>query len=106
MRIGLIGGVQRMEPHYERLAKAAGHEVVFHDGHLRGGGGGALTEFIDRCDVVVVLTDVNSHAAVQVARRHLRDHGRTPLLVRKFGLSRFGALLAAVDAKTALERAS
>jgi hypothetical protein len=95
MRLGIIGGVERSEQHYTRLAAAAGHEVLFHPGHMNGGGAAAIESFVARCDVVVIVTELNSHGAVQSARRILRARGKTPLLVRRFGLSRFAALLEA-----------
>jgi hypothetical protein len=39
---------------------------------------------------------VNSHGALTLARRRLRDRGRTPLLMRKCGFTRFTALLEAL----------
>ena len=38
MRIAIIGGVERAEPHYERVARERGHEVDFHPGHIGGRG--------------------------------------------------------------------
>ncbi len=93
MRLGIIGGVERSEQHYERLAVAAGHEVVFHPGHMAGRGSLGLESLVGSCDVVVIVTEVNSHGAVQTARKLMRGRGRSPLLVRRFGLSRFAALL-------------
>ncbi len=97
MRIGIIGGLGRSEPHFGRLAADAGHEALFHDGEIKGRGARALEHVIDRCELVVIVTDVNSHAAVQLARRRLREQGRSPLLLRRFGLARFATLLAALN---------
>jgi hypothetical protein len=97
MRILLIGGLERAEPHFERLAIDAGYEVVFHDGRTGGRGAETLMRLIDRSDVVVVLTDVNSHGGVQIARRHMKEHGRTPLLMRRISLSKFSTLLEALE---------
>ena len=97
MRIGIIGGLERSQPHYERLAAGAGHEALFHDGTMRGRGARTLEHLVDRCDLVVIVTDVNSHLAVQLARRRLREQGRSPLLLRRFGLARFATLLAALN---------
>ncbi len=97
MRIGIIGGLARAEPHYERLAAAAGHQALFHDGVIRGCGRRALESLVEGCHIVVVVTDVNSHGAVQLVRRRLRERGRSPLLLRRLGLARFAALLAALD---------
>ena len=102
MRIVVIGGLERAEQHFERLALEAGHEVFFHDGRTGGRGARALVQLVDRCEVVVVLTDVNSHGAVQLARRLLKENGRTPLLLRRLSIARFGALL---DALSLRERA-
>ncbi|HTP24841.1 MAG TPA: DUF2325 domain-containing protein [Anaeromyxobacteraceae bacterium] len=101
MRIGIIGGLARAEPHYERLAVAAGHRVLLHGGILRGRGIKALERLADGCDLVVVITDVNSHGAVQHVRRRLRERGRSPLLLRRLGLTRFATLLAALEAADA-----
>ena len=90
MRVGVVGGLERVEPHYERLAMEAGHEAVFHPGHVGGRGRASLAQLVDRCDVVIIITDVNSHGAVQFARQRMRLIGREPLLVRP---SRFASLL-------------
>lgn len=88
MRVGIVGGVDRAEPLYVRVARDAGHEVEFHDGAVKGRGISALGRLVERCDVVVVITDVNSHGAVLMTRRLLRGLGRSPLMLRKFGVSR------------------
>lgn len=77
MIIGIVGGLGRSEPHFGRLAAGAGHEVMFHDGGIRGRGARALEHVVDRCELVVIVTDVNSHAAVQLARRRLRGQRRS-----------------------------
>lgn len=96
MRIGIIGGLERAEQHFERVAKEAGHDVVFHDGHVGGRGRSGLGLLLDRCDVVILVTDVNSHGAVQFARHRLRGRGTSPIILRRFGLARFGELLDAL----------
>ncbi len=101
MRIAIIGGLGRAEPYYTRLAEAAGHRALFHDGAIGGRGTQALEHLVERCDVVVLVTDVNSHGAVQLVRRRLRERGRSPLLLRRMGLARFATLLAALDAEGA-----
>lgn len=97
MVVGIVGGLDRVEPRYERLAQAAGHEAVFHDGHVGGRGRAALAQLVDRCDLVVIVTDVNSHGAVQFARHRLRGLGREPLLLRRCGPGRFSAILDALS---------
>jgi hypothetical protein len=97
MRIGIVGGLDRSEPLFARLAEAAGHGATFHDGSTSASGVRALEGLVEHSDLVVILTDVNSHGAARLARRMLRERGRTPVLLRRCGSARFGALLAALD---------
>lgn len=94
MRIGIVGGVDRAGTVLTRLAAAAGHELLVHDGAMSSCGARALERLVERSDLVVVLTDVNSHGAVRHARQVLRERGRSPLLLRRCGTVRFAALLA------------
>jgi hypothetical protein len=94
MRIGIIGGVERNESQYHRVAATAGHEIEFHPGHIQGRGQETLTALVARCDVVVIITDVNSHGAVKGAREIARRAGRTPIFTRRFGTSRLSAIFA------------
>ncbi|MFZ5895375.1 MAG: DUF2325 domain-containing protein [Myxococcota bacterium] len=93
MHIGLVGGVERGEHRYSALAEADGHSFEVHSGDMSGRGGDTLEALVERSDLVIVITDVNSHAAVLAARRHARTFGRRCLLVRRFGFSRFRSLL-------------
>jgi hypothetical protein len=93
MQIGLIGGLDRNAPHYEEIARAQGHSVEWHSGILAGRGGETLAAIVERSDVVVVVTDVNSHGGVFRARRLAKNRGRHCVLVRKMGAGRFKALL-------------
>jgi hypothetical protein len=93
MKIGIVGGVERNESAYRRIAEEAGHEVVFHGGHVAGRGADKLVELVRGVGVVVVLTDVNSHGAVGVARKAANRFGTPVALVRRLGPSRFAAEL-------------
>jgi len=100
MRIGWVGGVERYEVQLERLAAAAGHELEYHGGDVRGRGAQALEGLIERCQLVVVVTETNSHGAVLLARKLARQRGRGTLLLRKSGIARFTRLLDAIDKAT------
>ena len=102
MLVGIVGGLGRAESLYRQLATEAGHEVAFHDGDVGGRGAHALAQLVERCDVVVLVTDVNSHGAVRYARARLKKVGRSPLLVRRFGLERFSVLLDALSVRSAV----
>lgn len=94
MRIGIVGGVERNQHHYQAFAEAAGHSVECHGGHLAGTGHGSLETLVLRSDIVIIVTEVNSHGAVWVARELAKTHGRPLLIVRKFGLARLREVLA------------
>jgi len=96
MQIGIVGGVERGWNTYERMAAACGHGVELHGGHIRGRGQETLESLVRRSDVLVVVTGINSHAAVQQARRLAQKHGLRVVLWKSFGTSRFGALLQAL----------
>lgn len=103
MRIGIVGGLDRSGAALSRMAEARGHELLLHDGGMSSCGARALERLVERADLVVVLTDVNSHGAVRHARQLLRERGRAPLLLRRCGSVRFAALLAALAQRERLE---
>jgi hypothetical protein len=89
MRVGIIGGVERNFDRYEEVAKAVGCDVEFHAGHMRGRGTETLETLIERCDLIVIVTEINSHTAVRMAQKLSRKRGRRVLIARKFGISAF-----------------
>lgn len=99
MRIGIVGGVERSERAYVDLAARAGHEVFFHSGHLAGRGSESLTGIARSAELLIVVTDVNSHGAVQLARRQARKYGVALLLLRRCSPARFATLLEAYEAR-------
>ena len=101
MRIGLIGGVERDERKLARVAMLRGYELEYHPGHLHGGMVQRLESLVERSQLVVIVTDVNSHGAVQIARRAAHKLGRTALVVRRCGPAKLEQLLDALDARAA-----
>src|SRR5689334_8807934 len=97
MRIGWVGGVERYEVQLEKLARAAGHEFEYHRGDVRGRGAQSLEGLVERCQLIVVLTETNSHGAVQLTRKLARQRGRGTLLLRKSGIAGFARLLEAIN---------
>lgn len=93
MHIGIVGGLDRNEGLYQELAERAGHHFEHHDGHLAGRGAASLNALVERCDAVIVVTDVNSHAAVWRVRRLTKQRGNRCLLMSRCGPSKFSALL-------------
>jgi hypothetical protein len=93
MRIAWIGGLDRNEGQLQTLASRAGHSLEFHSGHTGGNGATHLRAALSRADFVLIITDVNSHGAVLLAKKICRQAGQPYLVVRRCGRSRFQQLL-------------
>ncbi len=101
LRIGLVGGVERSELLFQQAAKAAGYDLEFHGGHTAGRGAQTLASMINRVDLVVIVTDVNSHNAVVAARKLASSRGVRCLLVRRSSPSRLIAQIRELDTQRA-----
>jgi len=93
MRIGVIGGLDRRERALADIARSAGHVAEFHHGRVGGRHAEDLEAIVERCDVSVIVTSVNSHGAVFIAKRAARRFGRRALIARTCGPSRFSLIL-------------
>jgi hypothetical protein len=96
VRITFIGGLDRNEQDLIAIAARSGHFVELHKGHMQGRGSEKLEAAIARADFVVLVTDVNSHGAVQLARRLCQRAGLSPLIVRRCGAARFAQICEAL----------
>lgn len=92
-RIAIVGGIERNQGLYERIAAEAGVEVGYHGGHLRGRGPDAQSDLVRRSDLVIVLTQVNSHGAVKLARAEARRFGVPVVVQSRLSPSGLAALL-------------
>lgn len=97
LRVGIVGGVERAAPKLHELAAEAGVTLEFHEGHMEGRGSAALAALVDRVDVLLIVTDVNSHTAVQLARKLARKVNLPVHLLRQCGPSRFREWLRALE---------
>jgi hypothetical protein len=97
MRIAVIGGRYKNEGQLARIAGSAGYELEFEEGHMRGRGMDGIRAAIARSELVVIVTDVNSHGAVHLAKRVARQLGRATLIIQNFGAARLCRLLEALD---------
>ncbi|HYP89598.1 MAG TPA: DUF2325 domain-containing protein [Polyangiaceae bacterium] len=93
MNIALVGGLDRSEGQYRQLAERAGHSIEWHTGDLAGRGADTLDSMIERSDVVIVVTSVNSHGAVWRARKLAKLRRKQLLLLARCGVSKFGSVL-------------
>ena len=101
MRIGWIGGRERNETQLERIAARSGHTLEFHSGHVAGRGADTIRTLVERSDFLVIVTDVNSHGAVLLAKKTAHAAGRASLVIRRCGSARFQALLDALNLRDA-----
>jgi hypothetical protein len=106
MRIAVIGGREKNEAELTRIAEAAGYDVEFHDGHVAGRGSDTIRSAVSRADLTVIVTDINSHGAVFVAKKAARQFQRPTFVTRKFSSARLRGLIEALDRKHAVESPS
>lgn len=98
MRIGIIGGIDRTANLLQSVAAARGHELELHTGVISGSASAAtLRALVGRSQLVVVVTDVNSHNAVKTARREARLRHRPLRIVRRIGASQLAAMLEGLE---------
>jgi hypothetical protein len=64
-----------------------------------------LDALIERCEVVIVVTDVNSHAAVWRVRRLTKAKGKRCMLMNRCGVSRFISIVKELGIATGAARA-
>jgi hypothetical protein len=98
VRIGIVGGLDRNASDLKGIARASGHDLELHTGGVAGpGSASGLRSLVTRSDLVLVLTDINSHNAVRMARRQARQTGVPLRLLSRLGATQFTALLRALQ---------
>lgn len=95
MHIGIVGGIDRNESEFRDTAERLGCAIRFHCGDVRGRGSDSLFDLIAAVDLVIVVTDVNSHGGVILARRLARRFGKRVVLHRRFRPARLAEVLSA-----------
>jgi hypothetical protein len=94
----MIGGVDRSAGDLQEVAEARGHRLELHTGVMSSSAAAtSLRALIARSDLVLVLTDVNSHNAVRTARREARVRKRPLKILRRMGTSQFAAWLQGLE---------
>ena len=99
--VAFIGGLERLEHEIVPFGEKLGLEVVVHNGHTGGGGSARLVGLIQRTDVAVIVTGVNSHNAVQIARREAVKSGAHVRLLKSLGAGTARALLTEIARQAA-----
>jgi hypothetical protein len=93
IRVAVVGGLSRAGPQWSRAGDAIGVELEHHDGRTRGHGTRDIVAAVRRADVVVIITDPNSHAGVAVARRAALSAARPHVLVKHLRPGDLGAVV-------------
>jgi hypothetical protein len=97
-RVGLVGGPTRAAQLLERTARAHGYQLEHHSGDTAGRGAPSLESLVRRVDVVLILTDLNSHNGVVACRKLATAYGRPHALLRRCGPARLAELLTDLSA--------
>jgi hypothetical protein len=100
VRIGWVGGLDRSKALFEEVAQRAGHTLEMHEGHVGGRGSTILEGVVARCDVLVIVTELNSHGGVMHAKRLARRAGRRSVLVRKGSVTSLQRVIASLAGDT------
>lgn len=93
-RVGIVGGLDRAAPLLRHLAEEQRGQIELHNGHMSGPASARLRSLVRRVDLLVIVTDMNSHAAVTHARTLARRAGCPVRLVQRLGQSQLRSLFA------------
>jgi hypothetical protein len=76
-KVAVIGGLDRLEKNYCQLVEELGGKCLYHTGQMRSGAR-KLRQIVNKSDMVVYLTPINSHAAMNVVKKQCK-RSQTPL---------------------------
>ncbi|HLK35290.1 MAG TPA: DUF2325 domain-containing protein [Polyangiaceae bacterium] len=93
MRVAVVGGLERHEVALERCAADLGHTVEFHRGHMGGRSTEVLEAVVARCELLIIVTKVNSHGAMRFAKRMACRLARRTVVARTCSPSSFHGLI-------------
>ena len=99
IRVAVVGGLSRAGREWSRAGEAIGVTLEHHDGRTAGRGSRNIVAAVRRADVVVIITDPNSHAGVAVARRAALSLARPHLLVKHLRPGDLDAFLGTLTAR-------
>ena len=94
LRVGFVGGHDRVEREILSFAAELGLKVEVHNGHTAGHGKDRLIALVERTDVVVIVTGTNSHNAVHIAKRVAMKAGTRVRILKACGSGTARNLLA------------
>ncbi len=75
IKVAVIGGLKRMEAHYCEVVGKLGGRCLCHNGMV-GNGCRRLRQVVRKADLVVFITTVNSHTAINTVKDECKKHGK------------------------------
>jgi hypothetical protein len=99
VRIAVVGGLERHESEIARRASTLGHTIEFHRGRVGGRHAAELESVIQRCELAIIVTRVNSHGAMYIAKRAASRHERAALIARSCSPSSFSTIMQSFAAR-------
>ncbi|KMY65884.1 hypothetical protein AAU61_19855 [Desulfocarbo indianensis] len=95
--VAVIGGIERMETNYKEAVQRLGGECLCHTGKVRGGCR-RLRQVVSKSDLVVFITQINSHAAMASVKDECKKCGKPFRVLARTGASSLEKLLQEVAA--------
>lgn len=83
-KVMIIGGLDRLESSYRETVSRLGGECVFHTGKLRNGNR-RLQQRVANADLVVFITSINSHAALNAVKKECKRCSKPFCALRQTG---------------------
>lgn len=106
MRIAVVGGRLKSDDQLTRIAHHSGHQIDFHEGDLHGRGVDEIRAIVARSELVVIVTEINSHGGVLAAKKAARQYRTPSLVVRKLSGAKLKTLCEALEARRRNELAA
>ena len=85
VRVGFVGGHDRVERQIVSYGEELGVDVEVHNGATNGHAKEKLVSLVHRTDVVVIVTGTNSHNAVHLAKREAAKSGARVRILKSCG---------------------
>lgn len=95
-RVAFVGGHDRVEHEVVSCGNELGLDVEVHNGRTAGHGKDRLVALVQRNDLVVIVTGINSHNAVHIAKRAAAKAGTHVRILKACGSGTARDLLTAI----------
>jgi hypothetical protein len=86
--IALIGGLDRLEPTYRQMVDEMGGTLLFHTGRMKGGSG-RMRLTVNKADLVVFITSINSHGALATVKSECKRAKKRFCALKQTGAKSF-----------------